>query len=90
MTGRKNIKKLQTSPNYRKGYHLYIQWQSQIAKKNWDCQEKIEIAKKLGLPEELPEVSEIPKKNLDLAKPRSKPLNLFQQYWRENMKVTIL
>ena len=58
-------------------------------KKKLGLPRKIGIAKKLGLPEEQPEVSEIPKKNLELAKPRSKPLNLFQQYWRENMKVTI-
>ena len=58
-------------------------------KKKLGLPRKIGIAKKLGLPEEQPEVSEIPKKSLELAKPRSKPLNLFQQYWRENMKVTI-
>ena len=58
-------------------------------KKKLGLPRKIGIAKKLGLPEEQPEISEIPKKSLELAKPRSKPLNLFQQYWRENMKVTI-
>ena len=54
-----------------------------IAKKNWDCQENWDYQRNKT------EISEIPKKSLELAKPRSKPLNLFQQYWRENMKVTI-
>ena len=39
MTGRKNIKKLQILSKYRKRYHIYIQWQSRITRKNWDCQE---------------------------------------------------
>ena len=47
-----------------------------LPRKNWDCQEKVEIAKKLGLPEEQPEVSEIPKIRLELAKPRTKPPKL--------------
>ena len=39
MTDRKNIKKLQILSKYRKRYHIYIQWQSRITRKNWDCQE---------------------------------------------------
>ena len=69
-----NIKKLQTSPNYRKGYHLNSQWQSQIAEKI-GIATKIGIAKMLGLPEEQPEVSETPNIRLEFPKPRTKPPN---------------
>ena len=62
-----NIKKLQTSPNYRKGHHLNSQWQSQITEKI-GIATKIGIAKMLGLPEEQPEVSEIPNTQLELPK----------------------
>ena len=37
--------------------------------KNWDCHEKIGIAKILGLPDEQPEVSEIPNRQLELTNP---------------------
>ena len=75
-----NIKKLQTSPNYRKGYHLNSQWQSQIAEKigiatKIGIAKEIGITKKLGLPEEQPEVSETPNIRLELPKPRPKPPN---------------
>ena len=40
-----------------------------LPKKNWDCHEKIGIAKILGLPEEQPEVSEIPNTQLELTNP---------------------
>ena len=69
-----DIKKLQTSPNYRKGHHLNSQWQSQIAEKI-GIATKIGIAKMLGLPEEQPEVSETPNIRLELPKPRTKPPN---------------
>ena len=38
-------------------------------RKNWDCHEKIGIAKILGLPDEQPEVSEIPNRQLELTNP---------------------
>ena len=60
MLGRKNLKKLQISPKYKKGYHIYIQQQSRITTKNWDYhgknwdyQEQTEISEKSGLPEKV-------------------------------------
>ena len=45
-------------------------------RKNWDCHEKIGIAKILGLPDEQPEVSEIPNTQLELTNPGRKPPKL--------------
>ena len=45
-----------------------------LTRKNWDCQKQSEISEKSGLPEN----------SQGLATPRSKPLGLVQQHWREN------
>ena len=86
MPGRKNIKKTSNLAEIQKGIpHLHpmtipdYQENIGIAKKNWDYQRnKQRLARNQDY-----------QKSQGLAKPRSKPLNLFQQYWRENMKVTI-
>ena len=52
----------------QKGTPPQLQMTIPDCRKNWDCHEKIGIAKILGLPEEQPEVSEIPNTQLELPK----------------------
>ena len=61
MTGRKEHQETSNLVEIQKGIPHLHPITIPDYKKNWDCQEKIGIAKNLGLPEEQPEVSEIPK-----------------------------
>ena len=82
MTGRKNIKKLQISPKYRKGYHIYIQWQSRITRKNWDCQENWDYQRNKQRLARLPRKLGISKTKIETAK-------FIPTILARNMKVTI-
>ena len=73
MFERKNLKTSKTLRSTKRDTTSTSNNNPGLPRKNWDCQKQSEISEKSGLPEN----------SQGLATPRSKPLGLVQQHWRE-------